>query len=72
MLNIYKSFVRPHLEYAVQVWNLPAIYGNWKLIKDIENVQRSMTRMVDNIGLLPYSERLQALGLNHAGEKSTW
>ena len=71
MLNVYKSFVRPHLEYAVQVWNLPATHGNWKIIKDIESVQRSMTRMIDNIGLLPYSDRLDAMGLTTLLERRT-
>ena len=63
MLNVYKSLVRPHLEYAVQVWNVPAIHGNWKIIMELEDVQRKMTRMVDNIGLLTYNERLEALEL---------
>ena len=63
MLNVYKSLVRPNLEYAVQVWNIPAIHGNWKVIMELEDVQRKMTRMVDNIGLLPYNERLEALEL---------
>ena len=71
ILNVYKSFVRPHLEYSVQIWNLPATHGNWKTIKDIESVQREMTRMVDNIGLLPYRERLDTLGLTTLLERRT-
>ena len=61
MLNVYKTLVRPHLEYAVQVWNLPASHGNWKLINKLEDVQRSFTRLIDSIGTLPYSERLKKL-----------
>ena len=63
MLNVYKSLIRPHIEYAVQVWNLPASHGNWKSIMELEDIQRSFTRMIDGIGLLPYSERLKKLRL---------
>ena len=63
MLNVYKTLVRPHIEYAVQVWNPPATHGYWKLILKLEDVQRSFTRLIDGIGLLPYSERLRILQL---------
>ncbi len=63
MLNVYKTLIRPHVEYAVQIWNPPAIHGYWQLILEIEDVQRSFTRMIDGIGLLPYRERLKKLGL---------
>ena len=63
MLNVYKTLIRPHIEYAVQVWNLPAIHGNWKSIMELEDIQRSFTRMIDGIGLLPYCERLKKLRL---------
>eukprot|EP00116_Pleurobrachia_bachei_P004142 sb/3464404/ len=55
--------VRPHIEYCVQVWNPPAAHGYWKLILKLEDVQRSFTRLIDGIGLLPYSERLRILQL---------
>lgn len=63
MLTIYKSLIRPHLEYCVQVWNLPAKHGNWNMIKDIESVQRDFTRLIDNLWSLTYKERLVKLKL---------
>ena len=63
MINVYKTLVRPHAEYAVQIWNLPAAHGNWKVILELEDVQRSFTRLVEGIGLLPYKDRLKTLHL---------
>ena len=61
MINIYKSLVRPNLEYCVQLWNPIPKHGNWALIMELESVQRRFTRLVDGIGLLPYKERLKKL-----------
>ena len=69
VLNIYKSLIRPHLEYAVQLWNLPVVHGNWGLIMDIEKVQRAVTRMIDGIGLMPYKERLKNLDITTLVER---
>ena len=63
MVRIYKSLVRPHLEYCTQVWAPVAKHGNWNVISDIEDVQRSFTRMIEGIGLLTYKERLHHLKL---------
>ena len=63
MLNIYKTLIRPHLEYCVQVWSPYPRYGNWETIKSIEHVQRMFTRLIDGIGLLSYEERLHKLNL---------
>ena len=38
-------------------------HGNWSLILELEGVQRRFTRMIDGVGLLPYSERLETLKL---------
>ena len=46
MLRIYKSLIRPHLEYCVQLWSPAPEHGNWFLILRIEGVQRRFTRMI--------------------------
>ena len=63
MLKIYKSMIRPHIEYCVQLWSPLPAHGNWRLILAIEDVQRKFTRLINNIGLLPYKSRLEKLGL---------
>ena len=32
MLAIYKSLIRPHLEYCVQLWNPSAAHGSWRIV----------------------------------------
>ena len=63
MLQIYKSMIRPHLEYCVQLWSPLPVHGNWTSILAIENVQRTFTRAIDGLGLLTYENRLKKLGL---------
>ena len=63
MLQIFKSMIRPHLEYCVQLWSPLPAHGNWATILAIENVQRTFTRAIDGLGLLTYENRLKKLGL---------
>ena len=58
-LNLYKSMVRPHLEYGSQTWS--PVYKKDKII--IENVQRRGTRLVKSLQHLPYEKRLETVGL---------
>ena len=58
-LNLYKSIVRPHLEYAVMVCT-PLFK---KDMIAIENVQRRATKLVSSIINLTYQGRLKCLGL---------
>ena len=58
-LYLYKSIVRPHIEYAVTVCE--PLYK--KDMITIENVQRRATKFVTSIKHLSYQERLKKLGL---------
>ena len=59
MIRLYKSLVRPHLEYAAQSWN--PHFEKDKIA--LERVQRRMTRMITGIKRLLYEDRLRTLGL---------
>ena len=58
-LLLYKALVRPHLEYANQIWS--------PLLKkheiEIENVQRRATKLIPGFRDLSYEERLKKLKL---------
>ena len=57
--QIFKTLVRPHLEYAAPVWS-PHLISQKELIK---NVQRRATKMVPGLSDLPYPERLRKFNL---------
>ena len=59
MLPLYKSLVRPHLEYAVQFWS-PDLRRD---IDKLERVQRKATKMIPEIRNPSHQQRLKELEL---------
>ena len=59
LLRLYKSLVRPHLEYCISAWS--PYYVKERAL--LERVQHRFTRMVPAMKDLPYEDRLAQLGL---------
>ena len=60
ILNLYKTLVRPHLEYCIQAWRP-------HLVKDIEKLEKvqkgGLPKMIEECRGKSYKERIQMLGL---------
>ena len=59
IVKLYKSLVRPHLDYAMQAWS-PFLEKDKKIL---EKVQARATKLIPEIHHLPYEERLAELNL---------
>ena len=64
-MALYKSLVRPHLEYCVQILSPYLI----KDIKLVEGVQRRATKLVQGIGAWKHDDRLLYLGLSRLDKR---
>ena len=58
-VRLYMTYVRPHLEYAVQSWN-PWLKAD---IECLENVQKRAIKMVSGLRSSSYLDRLKEVGL---------
>ena len=59
VLLLYKTYVRPRLEYGCALWSPHLI----KDINSLESVQRSVTSKIEGLESMNYWERLQELNL---------
>ena len=59
MLTLWKSLVRPHLDYCCQVWS-PTLLGD---IAILEQLQKSFVSKIKGYEHLNYHERLNEFGL---------
>ena len=60
--NLYKTYIRPQLEFAIPVWN-PYSQKN---IDKLEKVQRRVTKIPSNLRKQQYCERIVSMKLtNH-------
>jgi hypothetical protein len=56
---LFKSLVRPHLEYGAPVW-YPTLKAD---INALERVQKNATKLISSLRKLPYTDRLKKLNL---------
>ena len=59
LLSLYKTLVRPHLEYCSPAWS-PHYKKDEQLL---ERVQHRFTRMLPGLKSMEYDDRLKALGI---------
>ena len=68
IVPLFKSIIRPLVEYATPVWN-PCLK---KDIAEIEQVQRKVTKYIRGIGQLSYEDRLHSLDLPKLETRRTY
>ena len=59
IMKLYKSLVRPHLDYCIQAWR-PHLTKDIELL---EKVQRRATKLIRDCKALSYKERLEKVNL---------
>jgi len=58
-LIIYKTYIRPHLEYAIQSWS-PYLQKDMHIMQCLESIQRAATRLISGFKELSYEQRLHS------------
>ena len=61
ILKLYKSLVRPHLDYCMQVW-IPHLIKDRTILEKV-GLQARATKLIPSLKELPYSDRISRLNL---------
>jgi len=62
---IYKTYIRPHLEFCIQAWSPHFV----KDIQVLENVQKAATNLVPKLRKYSYPDRLKTIGITSLKER---
>jgi hypothetical protein len=65
LVKLYRSYIRPHLEYCVQVWSP-------YMVKDVlvlEKVQQRFTKKIDDMHEYSYEDRLALLDMTSLADR---
>ena len=46
VLKIYKTLIKPYIEYCSQAWTPVLRHGNWNVILRLEGIQRRMMKII--------------------------
>jgi len=66
-IELYKTYIRPHMEYCIQAWSPHLV----KDIETLEKVQRRATKCVTGMKDRTYEQRLQLLNITTLEKKTT-
>ena len=62
---IYKTYIRPHLEFCIQAWSPHFV----KDIQVLENVEKAATNLVPKLRKYSYPDRLKTIGITSLKER---
>jgi len=68
IVALYKSLIRPHLEYCMSVWKP----HYWKDIDLLEGVQRRALKTIDGFNILSYEDRVKVVHLTTLETRRIW